>query len=154
MTQPLPIQYASAAEFDAWALPAQTFRSFTAPEKDTSLQYASRIVAGYVRKRKTLPLLSWGEDIKAATCQLAAYDMMSKRGQNPAPNADAVLRERRDDAIAWLVDVSRGLVELDGCVDSSITPDIDVAGPLGVSDPIVNFNYQTRYRGRFGCRRG
>jgi phage gp36-like protein len=148
----LPVQYATAGEFDTWAMPSQAYRGVTTPEKNTSLQYASRIAAGYVGKRKVLPLLTWGEDLKAAVCEIAAFDLMSKRGFPPTAGADQVLRERRDDAVSWLVNVSKGLVELVDCLDSSVTPEVDQASPLMAGDPIVSFNYQTRgNRSSSGC---
>ena len=150
-----PLQYATAQEFDDWAAPSTAYRGITSHEKDVSLQWASRKAAGYVRKRKVLPLISWSEDLKTAVCEIAAYDLMNKRGFPPQSGSDTNYRQRFDDAIAWLTDVSKGLAELDDCVDSSTTPDVDEAGPLGSSDPIVSFNYQTR--GGCGCiggRRG
>ena len=137
-------QYATAAEFDSQAMPSEAFANVDTPTKDRSLQWASRFAAGYVAKRKVLPLLAWGEDLRRCVCELAAYDLSSKRGFAPGSGSNQNIRDRYDDALRWLSDVSRGTAELTDCVDSSIDSTIDQAGPLMSSDPIVNWNYQTR----------
>jgi len=142
-------QYASAAEFDKFAMPAKAFARMTTDQKNLALQFASRKAASYIKKRKVLPLVSWGDDLREAVCKLAAYEFMSNRGYKPLSGANSVIRERYNDAIEWLTLVSTGDVELVDCVDSTTTPGIDEAGPLAASDPIVNFSYQTR--GGFGC---
>lgn len=141
-----PFQLATAAEFDAHALPSEAFVGIDITVKNAWLQWASSVCLGFVQKRKALPLLSWGSDLKNACCEIAAYKLMGKRGYAPGSGGNQVLRDGYDDAIAWLRDISRGIAELVDCVDSSSTPTVDEAGPLTASDPIVNWNYQTRGR--------
>ena len=139
-----PLQYTSASEFDAFMMPATVFVNVPTPVKDIALQFGSGVAAGFVRKRKVLPLLSWGDDLKANVAELAAYYLVSRRGYKPQSGSNETIRLRYDDAIAWLTSVSKGDIELVDCVDSSTTPGVDEASPLVASDPLVNWNYQTR----------
>lgn len=139
-----PVQLATAAEFDSFQLPSEALKDIPTPVKDRALQWASRKALSYVAKRKVLPLVTWGDDLKAAVCELAGYYLVSRRGFAPNSGANEVIRESYEDAIAWLSDVSRGIAELVDCVDSSQDQTTDIAGPLVASDPIVNWNYQTR----------
>ncbi len=144
-------QLVTAAEFDLHVMPSTAFVNVDTPTKDGALLWASSIALGFVKKRKVLPLKSWGADIKSAVGDMAAYKLMGKRGYSPTSGANSVIRQSYDDALAWLRDVSRGIAELIDCVDSTTTPEVDEAGPLASSDPIVNWNYQTR--GGVGCCR-
>ena len=143
-----PVQYATATEFDQFQLPSTALESVPTPIKDRALQWASRKAAGYIRKRKVMPLVSWGDDVKEVVCELAGYFLLRRRGFKPQSGSNETIRDGYDDAIAWLIDVSKGLAELVDCVDSTTTPGVDEAGPLVASDTLVNWNYQTRG----GCR--
>lgn len=140
-------QLATFQEFDDHVLPSTAFAGIDTPVKNAALRWASAIALGFVRKRKVLPLISWGDDLRDAVCNLAAYRMMGRRGYAPASGSNANIRQSYDDARDWLLLVSTGKTELVDCVDSSTTPTVDEAGPLMASDPIVNWNYQTRSRG-------
>lgn len=49
----------------------------------------------------------WGQDVIRANAILAVWDLMVIRGYNPAAGADATLRMRYEDTIAWLRGVAR-----------------------------------------------
>lgn len=143
-------QLVTAAEFDLHVMPSTAFVNIDTPQKDAAARWASSIALGFVRKRKVLPLLSWGDDLKSAVGDLMAYKLMGKRGYSPTAGANSVIRQSYDDAMAWLRDVSRGITELVDCIDSTTTPNVDEAGPLAAGDPIVSFDYQTRFGARGG----
>lgn len=146
-----PTQLVTADELRKHAAKSRSITELSDPILDEILLWASAFALGFVKKRKVLPLLVWGADLKHAVCSVAYYDCISKRGYDPgAANADTV-RVRYDDASGWLLLVSRGDAELIDCVDSSTTPTVDEASPIMASDDIVNWNYQTRGR---GCRGG
>ncbi len=146
-------QLVTAAEFDLHVMPATAFVGVDTPAKDAASLWASSIALGFVKKRKVLPLKSWGADLKSAVGDLMAYKLMGKRGYSPTSGMNGTIRQAYDDAMAWLRDVSRGTTELIDCVDSTTTPEVDEAGPLASSDPIVNWNFQTR-SGVSCCRDG
>lgn len=136
----------TAAEFDDQVAPSDAFSKVATTTKDRALRWASIVALGFVQKRKVLPLVSWGDDLREAVGDLAAFKMMGKRGYSPNAGSNGTIRQAYDDAMAWLLQVSKGLTELVDCVDSTTTPIVDEAGPLMASDAIVNWNYQTRQR--------
>jgi len=144
---PSPVQYASAAEFKAQENVNGVFDGLDDSVIDTALQWASRIAASYIRKRKVFPLVSWGDDLKSSVCRIARYELICNQGYAPLSGSNETLRMRYLDELAWLKDIALGDVELVDCVDSTTTPGIDEAGPLAYSDTIVNWNYQTRSNG-------
>jgi len=143
---PAPQQFANADDFLVQENANGVFDGLDTPAIDQALQWASREMLGYVAKRKTLPLLSWGDDLRACCCRMAAYDLIANQGYSPLGGNNVVWETRYLQRVQWLVNISRGLVELVDCVDSSVPSTVDVAGPLTASDPIVNWNYQTRGR--------
>lgn len=138
------VQYATAAEFLNQEGANGIFEGLATPTIDTALQWASRKAASYIRKRKVLPLVAWGDDLRSSVCRMARYELVCNQGFAPLSGFNETFEKRFNDEIKWLEDVSRGLVELEDCVDSSTTPTVDEAGPLADSDERVNFNYQTR----------
>lgn len=145
-----PVQLVTAGEFIAQDV-GKGFTRVPTPNVDTSAQWASSIALGYIKKRKVLPLLEWGTDVRSVVARLMAYDLSANRGFAPQSGNNANIRERYEDALKWLIDVSKGTTELVDCKDSSTTPEVDQASPLMASDAIVNWSYQTRF-GRT-CRR-
>jgi phage gp36-like protein len=139
-----PVQYTSAQEFLDQENANGAFTGVPTPTLNVALQWASRKAATYIRKRKVLPLVSWGDDLKSSVARMAKYELVCNQGFAPLSGSNETIRERFEDEISWLKDVSTGNAELEDCVDSSTTPDIDQAGPLAASDTIVNWNYQTR----------
>jgi phage gp36-like protein len=109
---------------------------------DTALIWASSRVNSYIKKRVTLPLISWSEDIKVATCQLAAKQLIDRRGIDYSAGNNQTIQDNAKTALDWLKDVSKGLAELDTFVDSA--PTLDEASPLASSDPLTDWDYTTR----------
>lgn len=120
--------YAVVADIIKYGVQAQALESVVDAEKQAALDAASSDAAGLLAKRYALPLLEWGTSITRRVVHLAVYDMLSVRGFNPQRGADANIQKRYDDAMKWFRDVSEGLVEPEGVVDSS--SDLDEAAPL------------------------
>lgn len=109
---------------------------------DTALVWASSRVNSYIKKRVTLPLLSWSEDIKVATCQLATKQLIDRRGIDYSSGNNQTILDNSKVALDWLRDISKGLAELDTYVDSA--PTLDEASPLASSDALTDWDYTTR----------
>jgi phage gp36-like protein len=75
-----------------------------------------------------LPLVSWSPDLTRAVCNIAAYDLMVRRGYNPEAGPDANIRDRYNDAIKWLTQVAQG----------AVTPVLVDSTPGGVPQPFVH----------------
>lgn len=137
--------YITNEEFGSQALPGDSFASLSAGEITRAIVWASSTADSYLRKRYTLPLVSWSEDLKSVVCDLAQYKLLSRRGFKPGSGQDQIAVKRYDDAILWLRSASSGSVEVD-CVDS--TPEVDEDGSLSASLPPVNFSMTTGVRRR------
>lgn len=111
-------QYADLADLLNLAVTSPVFSTFTDAEKNAELLAASRFADSYFRAKFTLPMTSWGDDVKQAVCDIAAYRMYRKRGYNPGAPGDAGIRQGYDDAVEWLKDVAGGDVSPD-VIDSS-----------------------------------
>jgi phage gp36-like protein len=134
-------QYSTEAQFTALGLPGAAFADLGSPRLVAALVAASGVIDSYLRKRKTLPMVSWEEDLQRACQHIAAWDLMCFRGFNPANPSDQAVVKRYDDCINWLRDVAKGLVEIGG-VDS--TPELDEEGTLAYSAPLrLRLGYPT-----------
>lgn len=101
--------YATVADLGkAGGIAIAALAALSSDVKEAAILAASNEVDGYLRSRWRLPLSSWDASITAATVKLAVYDLLSNRGFNPGAGADVQIRLRYDDAIAWLVRVSKG----------------------------------------------
>jgi phage gp36-like protein len=71
---------------------------------------ASSLMDGYLASQFQLPLLVYGDDVKAVCCKLAVHELMRARGFNPANATDLALRQGYEDSIRWLEGVASGAV--------------------------------------------
>lgn len=111
-------QYATIADLTALGLPSAALVGVSTADTDAALVAASGRADGYLAKQYALPLSVWGADLTRAVAQIAAWDLITTRGTRPGDQA-AMLERRYDDAIQWLRDVSRGIVEPQGVVDAT-----------------------------------
>jgi len=99
--------YASSTDLTTFGLPLTALGQLTAAQIAGALDVASQKVDSYLRGRYALPLLAWGSEITEATAKIAAYNLLTIRGYNPAAGADINIKLRFDDAITWLNKVQR-----------------------------------------------
>jgi phage gp36-like protein len=135
-------QYATAGELADQGLPTLALEGIETATLDASLLYASRVIDGYVKKRYTVPLTTWGEDVTRAAIHIAQFDIMSRRGFRPGAGADEIIVKRYDDTINWLRDVAKKLVELTDVTEG----DPEIAAPIAESDGVIDWAFNTRGR--------
>lgn len=111
--------YAAPADLKALSLPASALTGITDPEIQKALDTASSLADGYLGSRYALPITAHGEDLTRAVCNIAAYDLMTRRGYNPDAGGNDSIRDRYTDALRWLERIAGGLVSPVGIVDSS-----------------------------------
>lgn len=99
--------YASLTDLVNYGLPATALANLTTGQQQAAVDDASDIVNSYLNGRYQLPLLQWDTSITQATCVIAAYNLLSIRGYNPASGADVNIKSRYDHAISWLEQVQR-----------------------------------------------
>jgi phage gp36-like protein len=107
MSEPV---YAQVSDFSAFGINENAIRGYDPTKVAKALAAASRDIDGYLDTQFTLPLLTWGDDIKRCCCVLAAWDIVSGRGYNPEAGADKNIKDRYDDRLKWLDKVSKGTV--------------------------------------------
>lgn len=117
--------YATPADLYSLGLPQRALSGVSVPDQEAALESASRLADSYLSARYTLPLTAWGSDLRRAVAVIAAYDLLAVRGFAPE-GADEHVRLRYEDAIRWLENVSKGLVNPVGIVDS--TPEVTNTG--------------------------
>jgi phage gp36-like protein len=105
-------QYASAAEFRSFGLAAAAVAGYTDQQINAFLGLASSKANGYIRARYALPLVTWGDDLKLAVCQIAALLLLTQRGFDPSNPADLAISKASDDAIRYLEQVAKGVVSI------------------------------------------
>lgn len=133
------VQYVTSSDFLNQSLPAEAFTTLPAGTIDKALQWASAYANSKLQKRYALPLVSWGDDLRAAVCDLASLRLLRFRGFKPGSGANVAITDASKEAKDWLQEVADGLAELDSCVDS--TPLVDEAGSLVASDPAADFTF-------------
>lgn len=118
--------YATPADLVLYGVNAQALAStYTPAQQQTALDTSAQYIDSYLAGHLTLPLKSWGADIRRACAVLAAYDLMFSRGYNPADGADVLLKERHDDIVSWLKGISQG----------KIMPSVQDSSALASTDP-------------------
>jgi phage gp36-like protein len=85
----------------------------TGTQMDKAIDDASREIDSYLRAQYTLPLLTVGADVRRKTVDIAVYYLMVGRGYNPEAGGDPGIKQRYDNAVAWLRLVSKGEVNPD-----------------------------------------
>lgn len=123
---------ATIAELHAMALDERATADLDVGDLDAALLSASSLAYSYLRSRYSLPLVTWGQDLRLAVCRIAAVLVLNKRGWDPSTNAgDAAIQKAHDDSIAWLKDVAANRAAAD-IVDTSPSA---TAAPRVVSNP-------------------
>ena len=140
--------FLTIAEFRAQSLPASALQGRTNDEITSALQWASDIAISYVRKRATGPVISVGNEIKAAIGEIASFRLLKLRGFRPDSGDAQVAVKAYDDAIEWLRELAKGNVEADF---EDATPEVDEQGALVSSDEPMSFSMVTGRTGRRRC---
>ncbi len=104
--------YASPEDFDRFGIrPSALPESITAADKLAAISAASGRADSYLGARFRLPISAWGDDLRQAVCAVAAFELVAAQvGFNPEAGQNLVLQQRKDDAIRWFEQVSRGHV--------------------------------------------
>lgn len=101
-----------------------------------ALEEASGKVDSYCRARYVTPL-QVGDDVKGLTLDIAVYLLFSRRRN---AKMTETIRERFDDAIAFLKDVAAAKASLDQPVSQEV-PQASIAGPqISERDRHLRFN--------------
>jgi phage gp36-like protein len=134
-------QYVTITELQRLGIPGDAYAGKSNADLNAALLAASVVADSYISKRYTLPLVSWGDDLRYHVAQLASLTLLVNRGFRPGSGADEVAVDAKNDARQWFRDVATGLVELAECVDS--TPTVDEQGAQVGSDEPMSWRITT-----------
>jgi phage gp36-like protein len=112
-------RYATPADLVRLALTANALSGISSDDQQAALDSASSKADSYLGAAFRLPLSAWGDDVKLAVCQIAAFSLLSRRGYNPQAAHDTTILTSHDTAIRWLEQVSRGHIKPSGVTDSA-----------------------------------
>lgn len=132
--------YATVADLASMSMNAAAFGSVSALDQQAVLDAMSGEADGHINNQYHLPLTAYPRELTRRICDMAAYEIMCRRGYFPEGN-DQILRERYDDAIKWLMLVGSGRLTPPGIVDS--TPTTHDGAPVittGVAGNVVGGN--------------
>jgi phage gp36-like protein len=114
-----PTPYAVRADLANLGLIGGVLSSISTTAQDAALLAASGVADASLQSRYIMPLTQWGQDLVRCVCIIAAYDLLTAKGYNPATGADENIRERYLDQLAWLKEVGKGNDTPSYIVDSS-----------------------------------
>jgi phage gp36-like protein len=113
--------YATEQDFWRMGVRSEAVSSITATTLDEYLESATDKIAGYLGSKYTLPLASWGDDVRRCASIIAAWDAMSVGIGIGPTTSDEVFEKRYLQEISWLKDIAKGIVTPSGIVDSTPT---------------------------------
>jgi phage gp36-like protein len=132
-----PTQYATTTDLGNLGLIGGVLAGVSSGIQNAALLAASGIADASLQSRYILPLTQWGQDLVRAVCIIAAYDILTSKGYNPAAGADENIRQRYLDALAWLKSVSDGDDSPSYVLDSSVNQAGAVTSISTVDDSVV-----------------
>lgn len=105
-----PTPYASLADLTTSGLSASALGTVTTAQQQAFIDAANAKIDSYIGAKFTLPLTSWGADLRDASVAIAAFSLIAFRGFDPEDPGDVVFQNRKDEALAWLKLISKGEV--------------------------------------------
>lgn len=117
------MQFASAAELASLALPAAALQGVSSDDQNKVLQRASAMLASRMGPKWVPPFVSWGDDLRGYTADVAGWLLIKRRGVNADDPAIGVAAKAYDDALKWADDVGAGTIIPIDLVDSTPTED-------------------------------
>ncbi len=128
--------YISYQELLDQSVPLDGLSGLSAAQLNDAIAWASDEIDGYLAKRFTLPLATVSTDIKRRCAIIASFYLLTRRGFRPGAPLNEMVVKLYDDAIEWLLRVSKGDITPQ-CIDS--TPQVDEEGSLVASGPKISF---------------
>lgn len=126
--------YATTTDLGNLGLIGGVLASVPAGAQTAALQAASAIADSYLQGQYILPITQWGYDLTRVVCVLAAWDILTAKGYNPAAGPDQNIRQRYEDALKWLDEVSKGIQSPINVIDSSTAPSASDGSDVSVID--------------------
>jgi hypothetical protein len=126
------VVYCDPADISRFSLPERALDGITNSERVGACIAATDISDGYVGGAYKLPLVAWGDDLRAQTAKLAGAQLLRFRGVDPE-GPDAVVFQGEEKATEWLNRLANGRLSPPGIIDQ--TPAVFEGGSVVVSRP-------------------
>jgi phage gp36-like protein len=110
--------YCEVEELSRFGIRGEALRSITIDDQQGAIDAVSAEIDGYLAAQFTLPLRSWGFDLRKKCAQMVVCDLLSIRGVNSSRPNDEQLFLDRQAAVKWLSKIAAGDLALQ-VVDSS-----------------------------------
>lgn len=106
--------YLTLAEYDALSMGNGSLQeAFTDAEREAEILAQSEIADSYIGNVTTLPLSSWGGDLRRAVAKLVDAELMARLSRSPdGGGGSGFILERRIEALDWLKDIARGAARI------------------------------------------
>lgn len=124
--------YAAPLDLEALSTPSKVLERATDNNKAKALIAATDKAASFIGNSHEMPLVSWGDDVRLSTSDIAGYHVINSIvGHRPGP-IDESIKDRHDEALEWFKLVAAGQVTPEGLTDA--TPDTYEGGGVVYSD--------------------
>ena len=104
------VLYVRPADVAQRSIQAEALEGIPAERLAEACLDASNKADGYFKRRYTMPLGSWGSDVRRELAHIAAFQIMSHRGFDPSGGTDSLIEKNHDMALKWLGQVGAGTV--------------------------------------------
>lgn len=124
--------YATQADQTVFGINPNAYASKLSDDRDAALLAASEEADGYLASQYTLPLISWGRDLRKFVCYLADEILWENTGFSPdGSESGENIETRSARARKWLTKIQNQEIHPPGIVDSTPAPrlpddDLDV----------------------------
>jgi phage gp36-like protein len=105
-----PTAYATVTDLAQLGVAPAALAAVTVPNQQAAIDAANALADGYLGQHFRMPLTSWGKDLVAQVCRIAAYDAIVVRGSNPNAPGVEDLHDRWAAAIRWFEQVAAGKI--------------------------------------------
>lgn len=113
--------YITTTELAYLGVPTELTANLASAAVTANLEAASALADSYLKQRYTLPLATYGSDLKLVVAALASCNMLVVRGYDPNNPADQAIKLRCDWAKDWLEMVAKGKLTPEGVEDATPT---------------------------------
>lgn len=104
------VLYAQPSDLISYCTNAKSLDGVPVQVQRAALEAASREFDNHVKSIFTeagLPLTDWDDSVREKVCMVAFYRIMKTRGFDPNRGTDALIVKDKDDALYWMLRVSR-----------------------------------------------
>jgi len=100
--------YHTLADMHQYGIDPVACGRVSTPDQEAIVAARNAWADSKLRGRYNLPLIAWDVDLRMNLSFMSAWDVISRRGYNPAAPGDVTIRLRYDDAVKWFDGVERG----------------------------------------------